>query len=93
MGRERNGEFFADSSGTGRRFSRLALLLALIPFVAVCFSVGFWDRLYPVVAGVPFNIFWLILWTLITPICMWGAYRCEQRNGAENRRVRTEDRR
>jgi hypothetical protein len=29
------------------------------------------------VLGIPFNFFWLTLWLLITPFCMWGAYRLE----------------
>ena len=55
-----------------------ALLFGLIPFVAVCFSVSWWDRLYPIVLGLPFNLFWLTLWMLLTPLCMWGAYRLER---------------
>lgn len=54
-----------------------AILLALIPFAATCFSVGLWDRVYPIVLGLPFNFFWLISWLLLTPLCMWGAYRLE----------------
>lgn len=54
-----------------------ALLLGLIPFIAICFSVSLWDRIYPTVFGLPFNLFWLILWILVTPFCMWGAYRFE----------------
>jgi hypothetical protein len=29
------------------------------------------------VFGIPFNIFWLISWLFLTPLCMWGAYRLE----------------
>ena len=58
--------------------------MGLIPFVAICFTVGLWDRIYPVVAGLPFNIFWLILWTLLTPLCLWGAYRSDQRNATQD---------
>jgi hypothetical protein len=29
------------------------------------------------VLGLPFNFFWLISWLLLTPLCMWGAYRLE----------------
>jgi len=54
-----------------------ALLLGLIPFTAVCFTVSLWDRIEPVVLGLPFNMFWLISWILITPLFMWGAYRVE----------------
>ncbi len=52
-----------------------AILLGLVPFAAMCFSVALWDRIDPVVAGLPFNIFWLVSWILLTPLCLWGAYR------------------
>jgi hypothetical protein len=54
-----------------------SILLGLIPFTATCFTVSLWDRVYPVLFGLPFNVFWLILWLLLTPLCMWGAYRIE----------------
>ena len=56
-----------------------AILLALIPFVAICFTVSLWDRIDPRVLGLPFNFFWLIAWLLLTPLCMWGVYRLETR--------------
>jgi len=61
-----------------------ALLLGLIPFVGMCFTVPLWDRIHPFVAGFPFNLFWLMLWILLTPLCLWGAYRFEKR--ADTRR-------
>jgi uncharacterized membrane protein YdbT with pleckstrin-like domain len=57
-----------------------SLLLALIPFIAMCFSVPLWDRIYPMVLGLPFNFFWLTLWIVLTPLCMWAAYRIETRD-------------
>ena len=60
-----------------KRPSLGAVLLALIPFAATCFSVALWDRVFPIVFGLPFNFFWLILWLLLTPVFMWGAYRLE----------------
>lgn len=63
--------------------SGVALLLALVPFVAMCFSVQLWDRVYPMLFGVPFNLFWLISWIVLTSLCMGLAYRIEahrQRN-------------
>jgi hypothetical protein len=56
-----------------------ALLLGLIPFAAMCFSVPLWDRIYPMVFGLPFNLFWLISWIGLTSVCMWIAYRVEAR--------------
>lgn len=63
-----------------------AILLALIPFVAICFSVSLWDRIDPMVLGLPFNFFWLITWLLLTPLCMWGVYRLEAHRASEPRR-------
>jgi len=53
----------------------LQLLLACVPFLAICFSVPLWDRVYPLVLGLPFNLFWLIAWMPLTTLCMWGVYR------------------
>lgn len=55
-----------------------ALLLGLVPFAAICFSVPAWDRVDPMVLGLPFNFFWLLLWIVLTPACLWAAYRFER---------------
>ena len=67
-----------------KRPSRGALLLAVIPFTAMCFSVSLWDRIEPMVLGLPFNLFWLMSWIVLTPVCLWGAYRIETARGREN---------
>ena len=58
-----------------------AIALGLIPFVAVCFSVSLWDRINPIILGLPFNFFWLIVWMFLTSLCLWAAYRMEVRPG------------
>jgi hypothetical protein len=63
-----------------------AILLALIPFVAICFTVSLWDRIEPRVLGLPFNFFWLTTWMLLTPLCMWGVYRLETRAAGAHRK-------
>ena len=60
-----------------RRPSFGAILLGLIPFIAMCFSVSAWDRVYPMVLGVPCNLFWLLSWIVLTSICIGGMYRLE----------------
>src|SRR5262249_41976372 len=69
-----------ESAGRRIRVKRPSLgsiLLGLVPFAATCFSVALWDRVYPTVLGLPFNVFWLILWLLLTPACMCWAYWLE----------------
>ena len=60
-----------------KQASLRALLIALIPFVAMCFSVALWDRVDPMLLGLPFNLFWLISWVVFSTPCMWAAYRIE----------------
>jgi Protein of unknown function (DUF3311) len=69
-----------------KRPSLGSILLGFIPFVATCFSVVLWDRVDPMVFGLPFNFFWLILWLLLTPVCMWGAYRLETSQRVDDER-------
>ena len=54
-----------------------AVLLGLIPFVAMCFSVTLWDRIDPMILGIPFNLAWLLCWIILTTLCLWAAYRVE----------------
>jgi hypothetical protein len=74
-------------NGRVRRPSIGAILMGLIPFVAVCFSVSLWDRIHPIVLGLPFNFFWLISWLLLTPVCMWGAYRLDASRASDPHRT------
>ncbi|MGA2717053.1 MAG: DUF3311 domain-containing protein [Bryobacteraceae bacterium] len=57
--------------------SPAALLLGFIPFIGMCFSVTFWDRVDPTILGVPFNLAWLIGWIGLSSLCLWAAYRVE----------------
>jgi hypothetical protein len=54
-----------------------ALLLGLIPFMAMCFSVSLWDRIDPILFGLPFNLVWLICWIVLSSACLWAAYQLE----------------
>lgn len=71
-----------------RKPRRGALLCGLIPFAALCFSVPLWDRIDPMLFGIPFNFFWLLSWIFATPLFMWAAYRIETRH--KPKRGRTE---
>jgi|HubBroStandDraft_1064217.scaffolds.fasta_scaffold05011_3 hypothetical protein len=64
--------------------SAAALLLALVPFVAMCFSVSLWDRVYPMLLGVPFNLIWLIAWIVLSSLCMWGVYQIESARSSKD---------
>lgn len=63
-----------------KRPSGKAVLIGLVPFVAMCFSVPLWDRIYPRILGLPFNLFWLSLWIVLSSACMELARRLERKN-------------
>lgn len=69
-----------------RRPALSSILLGSIPFVAACFTVNLWDRIHPIVLGLPFNFFWTVSWMVLTPVCLWGAYRIETRRDLEAQR-------
>jgi len=54
--------------------SRLALLFAAIPVVALILALPLVNRLEPVVLGLPFVLFWILAWVLATPACLATAY-------------------
>ena len=73
-----------DGPFTARKPHVTSLLLGAIPFAASCFTVPLWDRIDPMVMGIPFNVFWLCLWLMLTPLCLWGAYRLESARGRDS---------
>jgi hypothetical protein len=54
--------------------SRLALVSAFIPAVAIVAGLPFVNRLEPVVLGLPFLLFWILGWVLVTPAFLAVAY-------------------
>ena len=57
--------------------SRRSLAIGLIPFIGMCFSVPLWDRVQPMVFGLPFNFFWLLLWIVLSSLCLAVANKLE----------------
>jgi hypothetical protein len=43
-----------------KRPSFAALFCGLVPFAGLCFSVPLWDRIHPMLFGLPFNLFWML---------------------------------
>ena len=56
-----------------------SILLALIPFGGMCLSVSFWDRVAPRILGLPFNMFWILAWLVLTPALMSIIYFKEKK--------------
>lgn len=74
-----------------KRPSPAALLLAALPFVGMCFTVAWWDRVRPMVLGLPFNLFWLMAWVGLTSVCLRIVYRVETRRKRAERDAESKD--
>jgi hypothetical protein len=57
-----------------KRHPIVALVLALVPVVALVAGLPFVNRLEPVVLGLPFLLVWILGWVLVTPLFLAVAY-------------------
>lgn len=61
---------------TKRQFNSLYILVCVIPFLLLVFplfEIG--NRATPIVLGLPFSFFWVVLWILVTFIALVILYR------------------
>lgn len=57
----------------------LRILLAAVPIAALTVAVPFVNRIEPRVLGLPFLLFWLTAWVVLTPVFLWSIGRLEKR--------------
>ncbi|WP_371366117.1 hypothetical protein SRRS_06100 [Sporomusa rhizae] len=50
-------------------------LLSLIPVIAIVGGIYFVNRVTPYVLGLPFLLFWQVLWVVLTAVIMSIVYR------------------
>jgi len=62
-----------------RKGTRLAVMLAAIPFLTLVFALPFVNRLKPMILGLPFLLFWILAWVALTPAILYLAYRLEKK--------------
>jgi len=59
--------------------TKLALILAAIPFITLVFALPLVNRIYPLVLGLPFILAWILGWVILTPPILWAAYLLERK--------------
>ena len=57
----------------------LRVLLAVIPVAALSVAVPLVNRVEPRILGLPFVLFWILLWVALTPAFLYGVGRLERR--------------
>ncbi len=59
---------------------RLMHVLAALPFLGILVGVAFANRVEPFVLGMPFILFWIVAWVLLTSVIMAVVYRLDPSN-------------
>jgi Protein of unknown function (DUF3311) len=59
---------------------RPVYLLAALPFLGLLGGIPFANRVTPFVLGLPFILFWIVLWVVISSVIMWVIYAMDPRN-------------
>ncbi len=59
--------------------TKYALLCGAVPFITLVLTLPWVNRTEPFVLGLPFILFWILLWVALTPVALFAAYRCEKR--------------
>jgi len=57
------------------RLRALRIAIALLPVLAFAVGTPLLNRVEPRILGLPFNLAWVILWILITPLCLLAIER------------------
>jgi hypothetical protein len=59
---------------------RPVYLLAALPFLGLLGGIPFVNRVTPFVLGLPFILFWIVVWVVLTSVIMWVIYATDPRN-------------
>ena len=64
--------------------TKLALILGAIPFLTLVFALPLVNRIHPVILGLPFLLFWILAWVMLTPVILFAAYKLEKKYNPPN---------
>ncbi len=59
---------------------KLIHVLAALPFLGILVGVGFVNRVEPLVLGMPFILFWIVVWVILTSVIMGIIYQLDPQN-------------
>lgn len=59
---------------------KILYILSIIPFIGILGFLPLVNRIEPFVLGMPFNMFWMVIWTVLTSIILGIMYKIDPRN-------------
>ncbi|GGE18447.1 putative membrane protein YhjC [Marinithermofilum abyssi] len=58
-------------------------LLGLLPFIGILGGIPFANRVTPYILGMPFILFWIVMWVVLTSGIMAVVYKLDPANKEE----------
>jgi len=59
--------------------TKYTLILETIPFITLVFALPLVNRIKPMILGLPFMLFWILTWVILTPLILFVAYTLEKK--------------
>ena len=59
--------------------------LMVLPFLGILGGIPFANKVTPYVLGMPFILFWIVAWVILTSVIMAVVYRFDPEVGEEER--------
>ncbi|MCM3719824.1 DUF3311 domain-containing protein [Fictibacillus phosphorivorans] len=59
---------------------KYAQLLLLIPFIGLCVLLPLANRIEPYILGMPFLLFWVVLWMILSSVTLLIVYKLDPEN-------------
>jgi Protein of unknown function (DUF3311) len=64
---------------------KLQHVLAAIPFAGILIGMFFANSVTPYVLGLPFAMFWVVMWVVLTALIMGAVYKLDARDEERGR--------
>jgi hypothetical protein len=55
-------------------------VLLIIPFIGMCVLLPVADRIEPYILGLPFLLFWIVLWMILSSVVLFIVYKLDPAN-------------
>ncbi|MEH7348701.1 DUF3311 domain-containing protein [Gottfriedia acidiceleris] len=64
----------------GEQVRNYSKLLLIFPFIGMCVLLPLANRVEPFILGVPFLLFWIVLWMILSSVILFIVYKLDPTN-------------
>jgi Protein of unknown function (DUF3311) len=59
---------------------KLIYILSMVPFIGLLVFLPLVNKVEPFTLGMPFNMFWMVMWTILSSVILGIMYKLDPRN-------------